>query len=121
MSFNNKLAFAQKYEVKPPANADVFLEWIGMTQNGFDFILDQHRSKAIWERDGHYGPWKHSAKWRNAHAEVATEPDRLETISATCSFRVRKSQTICDQEGKFILVGKGDYLSSKDIESMYLL
>lgn len=101
---------AQKYEAKPPANADVFLDWIGMTRNGFDFILDQHRSKAIWERDGHYGPWRHSAKWRDAHAEAATEPDRLETISATCSFRVRKSQTICDQEGKFILVGKGEYL-----------
>jgi hypothetical protein len=102
---------AHEYEAKPSANADVFLDWIGMTRNGFDFILDQHRNKEIWERDGHYGQWRHSAKWREAHATVATKPDRLEFIEPTCSFRICRSKSICDQEEKFILLGKGDYLN----------
>ena len=80
----------------------------------FDFILNQHRNKEIWERDGHYGPCRHSAKWRDAHAKAATDPDRLETIETTCSFRIRRSKTICDQEGKFLLVGKGDYIATAE-------
>ena len=38
---------AYEYEAKPPANADLFLQWIGMTRNGFDFIRDQHRNRKI--------------------------------------------------------------------------
>jgi hypothetical protein len=118
MSINNKLAVAQEYEAKLSANADVFLDWIGMTRNGFDFILDQHRNKEIWERDGHYGSWRHSAKWRETQAAAAMVPDRLETIEASCSFRICKSKPICDQEEKFILVGKGDYLSVVETEAL---
>ena len=113
-------AAASNYEAKPSANADVFLDWIGMTRNGFDFILNQHRNKEIWERDGHYGLWRHSAKWREAQAAAAMEPDRLEITETACTFRVRKSQTICDQEEKFILVGKGEYLSPTEHHPLIL-
>jgi len=64
-------------------------------------------------QQGNLGPrWRHSAIWRDAHAAAATKPDRLETIEPTCSFRIRRFKSICDQEEKFILVGKGDYLKS---------
>jgi hypothetical protein len=120
LSREKALAVAQEYEAKPSANADVFLDWIGMTRSGFDFILDQHRNKEIWERDGHYGPWRHSEKWREAHSKAAIEPDRLETIEAACSFRICKSKPICDQEEKFILVGKGEYLSPTEHQPLIL-
>jgi N-acetyl sugar amidotransferase len=113
-------AAASTYEAKPAASADVFLEWIGMTQNGFDFILDQHRNKKIWERHGHHGPWRHSAKWREAQAAAKMEPNRLEITKTPCKFRVRKSQTLCDQEDKFILVGKGEYLPAIECPSLSL-
>lgn len=113
-------AAASTYEAKPPASTEVFLEWIGMTQNGFDFILDQHRNKKIWERDGHHGPWRHSAKWREAQAATKMEPNRLEITKTPCEFRVRKSQNICDQKDKFILVGKGEYLPSVECPSLSL-
>jgi len=83
-----------------------------MTQDGFDFILDQHRNKEIWERDGHYGPWRHSAKWRDAHVTAANKADKLEPAETICAFRVRKSKPICDKTGKVILVGNGDYTST---------
>jgi len=120
LSREKALVVAQEYEAKPPANADVFLDWIGMTRNGFDFILDQHRNKEIWERDGHYGSWRHSAKWRESQAAAAMVLDRLETIEATCSFRICKSKPICDQEKQFILVGKGEYLPAVECQSLSL-
>ena len=120
LSREKALVVAQEYEAKPPANADVFLDWIGMTRNGFDFILDQHRNKEIWARDGHYGSWRHSAKWRESQAAAAMVPDRLETIEATCSFRICKSKPICDQEIQFILVGKGEYLPAVECQSLSL-
>jgi N-acetyl sugar amidotransferase len=106
------LAIAQKYELKAPANMDLFLDWIGMTRNGFDFILDQHRSKYIWNRDAYYGQWRHSIKWLEAQAAAALQPNRLKITEATCEFRVRSSEAICDHVDKFNLVGKGEYLSS---------
>ena len=120
MSIKNKLAVAQEYEAKPSTNADVFLDWIGMTKNGFDFILDQHRNKEIWQLDGHYGAWRHSAKWRDAHAAAAKKAYRLEASEPTCSFRIRRSQTICDQDVKFILVGKVEYLPAVECASLIL-
>ena len=29
-----------------------FMDWLGVTENAFNFILDQHRNPAIWKRDG---------------------------------------------------------------------
>jgi hypothetical protein len=102
---------AKNYEAKPSVNTDLFLEWIGMTKKGFDFILDQNRSKEIWKRHGHYGPWKHTENWINAHLFAASKPDRIKASTDNCSFRIRKSTPICDQEYNFILVGKGEYLN----------
>ena len=102
---------AKNYEAKSSVNTDLFLEWIGMTKKGFDFILDQHRSKEIWKRHGHYGPWKNTENWINAHLFAASKSDRIKASTDNCSFRIRKSTPICDQGDDFILVGKGEYLN----------
>jgi hypothetical protein len=100
---------AQEYEAKPPANIDLFLEWIGMSQNGFDFIIDQHRCKRIFERDGNYGPWRYSGKWRDAQIKAATNQSTQRATERKCSFLIRRSRPICDTGRKFILTGKGAY------------
>lgn len=100
-----------EYEAKPPANADLFLQWVGITSNGFDFILDQHRNGKIWQREGHYGPWRRTSEWNDAHTAATRDPDLLDMVHSDCSFRVRSAHSVCDDRQGFILVGKGEYLS----------
>lgn len=102
---------ARKYEMKPAENTDLFLEWIGMTHSGFDYIVDQHRNTAVWERRQHHGSWKQTERWHDAHNAAAQHPDSMEPVHTPCSFRVCKSRNICDDESRFILVGKGEYIS----------
>ena len=39
---------AAQYERREPTHLEHFLEWLGMTRSGFEFILERHRSKKIW-------------------------------------------------------------------------
>jgi N-acetyl sugar amidotransferase len=98
---------ATEFEQKPPAHLELFLKWIGMTENGFRFILDQHRCASVWRRPSHWGDWEKTDAWKKAHA---ANPDRLAASPDSCEFRIRKSTPVCDREGEFILVGKGEYL-----------
>lgn len=105
---------ARHYENMKPENTDLFLEWIGMTWSGFSFLIDQHRSPKVWSRD-------HSWKWKlSGESELAgqiAEKNRpvCENNTAGCSFRVRKSQPVCDTDKRFILVGKGEYRSPQEM------
>jgi hypothetical protein len=104
---------ATEFEQKPPAHLELFLKWIGMTENGFRFILDQHRCASVWRRPSHWGDWEKTDAWKKAHAAAAANPDRLAATPNSCKFRIRKSKPVCDREGEFILVGKGEYLNTK--------
>jgi hypothetical protein len=40
-----------KYISIIPDNLVEFLNWIGMTENGFNYMLDQFRNKELWKRN----------------------------------------------------------------------
>lgn len=103
------MEIAKKYEAKPPKNLGLFLDWIGMTENGFRFILDQHRSPFVWQRQANWANWKKTKVWEKAHNRAAKNPDRIKAYSSNLKFFVRRSQPICDDGRSFILVGKGEY------------
>ena len=44
-------ALARKFTSVEPERLDIFLQWIGMTESGFRWVVDQHRNPALWERD----------------------------------------------------------------------
>jgi len=110
------LQIAADYERKPPAHLELFLKWIGITENGFRFILDQHRSPSFWRRYELWGSWKKTYAWSQAQATASDDVGRLEPRPNSLQFRIRRSEPICDQKEGFILVGKGNYLPAVDYE-----
>ena len=40
-----------KFEDIKPVFSQQFMDWLGVTENSFNFILDQHRNPAIWQRN----------------------------------------------------------------------
>lgn len=43
---------AREWQNHPPQHLDAFLDWLGITRSSFQWITDQHRSPALWQRDG---------------------------------------------------------------------
>jgi N-acetyl sugar amidotransferase len=83
MTRDEALYLIEKHKTQAPKNLGLFLDWIGMTENSFNFIVDQHRNKSIWYRDENWN-------WKNKQDDFCLEYDNTNN----------------DKE-KYILIGKG--------------
>lgn len=104
---------AAHYEQCPPQHLDQFLEWIGMDERAFRFVIDQHRSPRVWERNAQWR-WQLREDWKAAQNEAAQSPDRLSEAQEGCRFRIREADALCDKTDRFILVGKGEYAEARE-------
>ena len=107
MTREKGLDLVKKYAEIPPQNLLFLLEWIGMTENGFNYIIDQHRNKQLWKRNENW-------EWELLQAVIPYEKDmtfveaaRLAQKEESCEFKLTKRKTSTDQAGKYILIGKG--------------
>jgi N-acetyl sugar amidotransferase len=99
------LELIEKYICVKPKNLFLFLNWIGMTENSFHYIIDQHRNKKIWFRNE---KWQWEMKNMPNYFNEFTEKSRLEKVN---DFSVVKSISKRPEyiENKYILIGKGYY------------
>lgn len=44
----NGLKLVKLFEQKPPLFQDLFADWLGISKNGLQFMVDQHRNKNYW-------------------------------------------------------------------------
>ena len=76
---------------------DLFLNWIGMTERGFNFILDQHRNSYFWKQDI-------QRKWQFIDPlENETEAEYIADIGFKSHF-LRKYN---HKKDNYITIGKG--------------
>jgi N-acetyl sugar amidotransferase len=111
-SRNEAVKVAKKYESIDPTSIEKFLEWIGITRNGFEFILNQHKKMDIWAFRNK--KWEYSEKWSQAHKIAFENQENGKKKSKAPLFRVRKSKLVSDQDKNFILIGKGTYENPKE-------
>lgn len=109
MSREEGIELVKKYRSLEPKNLKLFLDWIGITENGFHFLIDQHRNKNIWERDENW-------KWKliNENLPVDESKDeiekaRLPRVEDKCEFQITPSKRPDHKDDKYILIGKGYY------------
>jgi hypothetical protein len=96
-----------EYSNISPKNLSKFVEWIGMTENSFHYIVDQHRSKNIWFRNDDW-KWERKSVLDYFQNEKNIEACRLEK---SMNFTTIKSEDkrIEYLDDKYILIGKGYY------------
>jgi N-acetyl sugar amidotransferase len=100
------IALVEKYFRKPMENLDLFLQWIGMSLNGFNYIIDQHRNKDIWERDENW-QWK-LADYFNFPKVTDTELDVALPLKEKMSeFILTEAAESTDRLNDYILIGRG--------------
>jgi N-acetyl sugar amidotransferase len=92
------IELVRKYTTIAPKNLQLFLDWIGMTENGFNFILDQHRNKKIWKRNENW-------QWEMITNTIPTGG----TADFDLSYEITESKRKDYIDNKYILVGKGKY------------
>ena len=47
MTREQGIALVQKYQTREPQHLQLFLEWLGITENAFYYIVDQHRNPSF--------------------------------------------------------------------------
>lgn len=109
MSREEGIELVKKYRSLEPKNLKLFLDWIGITENGFHFLIDQHRNKNIWERDENW-------KWKLINENLPVneskneiEKARLPCVEDKCEFQITPSKRPNYKDDKYILIGKGYY------------
>jgi N-acetyl sugar amidotransferase len=98
---NQGAALVKHFSSKPIKNLNLFLNWIGMTENSFNYILDQHRNNNIWSRSKDWEWIMHDdvgMKGSSYKTEVAVDINKYKTTLKKFSH---------DKDDKYILIGKG--------------
>jgi len=109
MTREEGIELVKKYRNLEPKNLKLFLDWIGITENSFRFLIDQHRNKNIWERDENWN-WKlidENLPGNEPKEEI--DKARLTLVEDKCEFQITENKRPNYKDDKYILIGKGYY------------
>jgi N-acetyl sugar amidotransferase len=95
-----------KYMQLKPKNLELFLKWLGITENSFNYLIDQHRSHAIWERDDNW-EWKLKLNPAEEMKKFENASTRLKEAEEYSDFIQTGERQSTDKKGDYILIGKG--------------
>lgn len=106
MSRDQGLALVQQYGDRQPRHLQLFLDWLGITEHAFHYIIDQHRNPKLWQRDERW-QWRMT---RDLPGDMARHGDAKVNLSQRepfSEFRLTPSGSSPDHQDKYILIGKG--------------
>ena len=106
MSREQGLTLVKNFHNKQPQNLPLFLEWIGMKENGFNYLIDQHRSESVWHRNDNW-EWELKNDFLKEMEAGADLDAVLKQVEAFSPFQLTGSENIANSVEKYILLGKG--------------
>jgi N-acetyl sugar amidotransferase len=99
----------KEYQCNKPENLEQFLEWLGISQNAFTFLVDQHRNPSIWKRND---AWQWELRQPDLEDinpdKTMLEKTRLPKIE-NCEFIRTENKRPGYTDNQYILIGKGVY------------
>lgn len=94
------IEIVKSYQDKKPKYLKQFLNWIGMTESGFDYTINKFRDNRIWQKDN-------NNRWFLRDSVVNhIENVRIEK-NEDCSFQVSENIDNRDISDNYVLIGKG--------------
>ena len=105
MTREQGIEMVEKYVNKKPKNLNLFLKWIGITENSFYYLINQHRNKKIWKRNKVW-EWELTYNYNNS-LSLTENVNRLELKEEFSEFILTEKKTSSDSKNKYILIGKG--------------
>jgi N-acetyl sugar amidotransferase len=105
MTLEHGIDLINHYTPIQPKNLQLFLNWIGMTENGFNYLLDQHRNKKLWQRNEN---WEWEIRKNTNYLEINKENiDKYDLNNFFSKFKLTEKKISSDPKNKYILIGKG--------------
>ena len=100
------IELVRQYQQRKPNNLGLFLNWIGITERSFYFLLDKHRDRRIWYFDQDSYSWKLKDNIENHIKDEGVHKVRL-TKKEDCNFLLTPSKEPGKSDDKYILIGRG--------------
>ena len=97
------LMLINEYISNKPKNINLFLNWLGITENSFYYIVDQHRNKSFWKRNEQWD-WQYLGKFKFINQDSNQFNSDLKKIFDLPDVK-RKIST--DKKEEYILIGRG--------------
>ncbi len=105
MTREEGIALVRAYSERKPADLPLFLDWIGMSEQGFAACVENRRDERIWNRSGE-GEWVLRDSIANHAADVDVEAARLEKTE-DCRYRISPSAEPLTPDNEYLLMGRG--------------
>lgn len=104
MTREQGVEMVKNYIEKKPENLDKFLKWIGISENSFNYLIDQHRNKKFWSRNENW-EWELKSDYFLPHERHKV--NRLNQMEEFSDFVITPSYDSTDKKDDYILIGKG--------------
>lgn len=105
MTREEGIELVKKYQTLEPATLDLFLDWIGMTRDGFYYLVDQHRDPRAWRQE-EGGAWALLDSVTNHAKDDGVDAVRLEK-KEECEFVLTPPRSSTPEKNAYTLLGKG--------------
>ena len=106
MTREQGMEFVKKYTLKEPINLKYFLEWLGITENSFHYIINQHRNKQIWKLNENW-EWVLIEDLLKIQEMSIDHKARLALLENYSDFVKTIKNESTDHKDNYILIGRG--------------
>ncbi|HMJ47603.1 MAG TPA: N-acetyl sugar amidotransferase [Ferruginibacter sp.] len=107
MTREQGITMIKKYIFNHPKNLGLFLDWMGITENSFHYIINQHRNMTVWKRNEEWA-WEFIGNPFPVDENTAViDQARLPIAEEWSDFTLAKPKESTDIAGQYILIGKG--------------
>ena len=104
MTRQKAIELVKKHMTQKPKNTKLFFEWLGVTESGFNYLIDQHRNKLLWFRDDN---WEWQFKTEIFNNMNLNEKDEISQLELYSDFKLTEIQKTSDSNNNYILIGRG--------------
>ncbi len=106
MTREQGMELVKQYSAIAPQHLSLFLDWLGITENSFHYIIDQHRNPALWERNDNWN-WVLKKDILTMQEKAGDTTAALPLVEDFTPFVLTGKGMSTDHEGCYILIGKG--------------
>ena len=106
MSREQGIAMVKEFGFKEPVNLHLFLNWLGISENSFYYIMNQHRNKEIWQLNDKW-EWELIKDLVIDQENEGDKQSRLLPLEEFTDFVITAKKSSTDHIGRYILIGRG--------------
>lgn len=106
MTRSEGVEMVSRFTNKSPENLHKFLNWLGITENSFHYLMDQHRDKNIWRRNENW-EWELVSDFFGEMEKAENIAVALPQVEKFKPFTLTGQGESTDHEDSYIIIGKG--------------